>query len=72
MGVNKRQTPTRPWKHTVMKQRRADAEARQVAYDKLTVEQKLARLDAGNFVATKQRARLEAQLKEKNNGKTST
>lgn len=43
-------------------QARKQAQERQAAYDALTVEQKLAKLDAGGFVATKQRAKLTAAL----------
>jgi len=42
--------------------RRKDAEARQVEYEKLTTQQKLEKLDAGGFTATKQRARLGREL----------
>jgi hypothetical protein len=38
--------------------RRKDAEARQAAYNLLTFEQKLAKLDAGGHKATKQRYKL--------------
>lgn len=38
--------------------RREQAEQRNAEYAKLTVEQKLAKLDAGGFTATKQRAKL--------------
>jgi hypothetical protein len=34
------------------------AEARQLAYDALTTEEKIAKLDAGGFRAVRQRARL--------------
>lgn len=49
-----------PWKDSVQVQRRKFAEERQAAYDKLSKEQKIAKLDAGRFVATKQRAKLNA------------
>jgi hypothetical protein len=39
-------------------EKRAAAEKRQVEYDKLTIAEKLAKLDMGSFTATKQRARL--------------
>lgn len=45
--------------------RREEAEVRQKAYDALTVEQKLERLNVGGHGATKQRVRLEAQLAAK-------
>ena len=41
-------------------ERRAAAEARQTAYNKLTVKQKLDKLDAGGYKATKQRGKLNA------------
>lgn len=44
--------------------RRLEAYERQDAYDKLTVAQKIAKLDAGGFTATKQRAKLQAALKK--------
>jgi hypothetical protein len=44
--------------------RRAEAEARNADYAKLTPAQKLAKLDAGGFAATKQRAKLAQQLTE--------
>ena len=43
-------------------QRQAEAKVRQEAYDKLTPQQKLAKLDAGGFAASKQRAKLAAQI----------
>jgi Spy/CpxP family protein refolding chaperone len=42
--------------------RRAEAEARNAEYAKLTPEQKLARLDAGGFRAEKQRTQLICQI----------
>jgi hypothetical protein len=42
--------------------RQTEAKERQEAYNKLTVEQKLAKLDKGNFTATRQRAKLKKQL----------
>lgn len=36
-------------------QRRKDAETRQAAYNKLTIDEKIAKLDAGGFTANKQR-----------------
>ena len=51
----------KPWKHLVMPARRKAAEERQAAYDKLTIEQKIKRLDDGGFVAAKQRAKLLAK-----------
>lgn len=36
-----------------------EAQERQAAYDALTVEQKVAKLDAGGYVAAKQRAKLQ-------------
>jgi hypothetical protein len=41
--------------------KRTEATARQTAYDKLTIDEKIARLDAGGFIATKQRAKLVAK-----------
>lgn len=38
--------------------RRTEALARQAAYDLLSVDQKIAKLDAGGFAAVKQRNRL--------------
>lgn len=49
---------------------RTEAKTRQSEYDKLTLEQKVARLDAGGFTATKQRAKLAAQLVAKTESKT--
>lgn len=43
-------------------QRKVEAEARQAKYNSLTTQQKLDKLDAGKFVATKQRAKLKAQF----------
>lgn len=43
-------------------QRKLEAEQRQAEYNKLTPQQKLAKLDAGGFTATKERAKLLAQL----------
>ena len=54
-----------PWKHEVLAQRRKDAEARQVEYDKLTPQQKLAALDRYGFKATRERARIAKQLATK-------
>lgn len=42
--------------------RRTEAEARNAEYAKLTPAQKLAKLDAGGFAATKQRAKLVLQI----------
>ncbi len=42
-------------------QRRKEAEERQAAYDKLTIDQKIDKLNAGGFAATKQRKKLYAQ-----------
>ena len=42
--------------------KRASAVARQTEYSKLTVSQKIAKLDAGGFHAKKQRAKLNALL----------
>lgn len=42
-----------------IERRREDAKARQAEYNSLTIAQKLARLDAGGFVAKKQRAKLQ-------------
>jgi hypothetical protein len=44
-------------------QAREQAKERQKAYDALTIEQKLAKLDKGGFTATKQRAKLDSQAK---------
>lgn len=44
---------------------RADALGRQAAYDALTVDQKIAALEANGFTATKQRAKLIAQKGKK-------
>jgi len=52
-----------PWKHRVKEERRKVAEARNAEYNKLTIEQKLAMLNKYNFVAAKQRAKLQAKLK---------
>jgi len=41
-------------------QRKLEAETRQAEYNKLTPQEKLARLDAGGFTASKQRAKLAA------------
>lgn len=41
------------------KQRAEEAAVRKAAYDALTTEQKLARLDAGGFKATKERLKLQ-------------
>jgi len=46
----------------VREERRKQAEERNAEYAKLTVEQKLAKLDAGGFAAKKQRAKLTAAL----------
>lgn len=53
--------PIAPWKHKAKEARRKDAEERQAAYDKLTKEQKLAKLDKYTHVAKRERARLEKQ-----------
>lgn len=42
--------------------KRTEAQARDAANAKLTPQQKLAKLDAGGFTATKQRARLQKQI----------
>lgn len=42
-----------------LEQRQVEARERQDSYSKLTVAQKVARLDAGNFTASKQRSKLE-------------
>lgn len=42
--------------------KREEANQRSEAYSKLTATQKLAKLDAGNFAAKKQRAKLEKQI----------
>lgn len=42
--------------------RKKSADERKAAYDKLTTQQKLDRLNAAGFSARKQRARLQAQL----------
>jgi hypothetical protein len=44
--------------------RRAEAEARNVEYSKLTNGQRLAKLDAGGFAATKQRAKIMQKIAE--------
>jgi hypothetical protein len=54
-----------PWLHIVKAERRKLAEARQAEYDKLTVEQKIAKLDKYQHTATRQRARLAKQLEAK-------
>jgi hypothetical protein len=54
--------PTTPWKHAVMAQRRADAEARQAAYQKLTPQERLDRLNRANHRAVKERAKLATQI----------
>jgi hypothetical protein len=59
--------------YTITKQirleRRKEAETRQAEYDKLTLEEKIAKLPPEPFSA-KQRARLMAQLEEKLKGPT--
>jgi len=50
---------------TIRAERRAKAEARQAEYDKLSLEEKIARLPKDG--ANKQRARLLNQLENKNN-----
>jgi hypothetical protein len=64
-GIGIKPKAVRPWKQEVMRERRKLAEERQGAYNKLTIEQKLKKLDAGNFVAKKQRAKLLAQLQSR-------
>ena len=56
--------PKSPWKYKVKEERRKQAESRQAKYDKLTIAQKIQKLDANGHVATKQRARLLKQLGE--------
>lgn len=56
--------PTNPWKSRQQAERRAAAEERQAAYDSLTIEQKIAKLDAGKFRALKERAKLQKQLEQ--------
>lgn len=51
----------RPWKAAVKNLRRTAAESRQKAYDTLTPQQKLEKLDKGHFRALKQRSRLEKE-----------
>ncbi len=53
------QTETRPMMRL---RKRAEAEGRQAAHDKLSTAQKLEVLDLGKLRALKQRARLERQL----------
>jgi parvulin-like peptidyl-prolyl isomerase len=43
-------------------QKRLEAQQRQEAYDKLTPQQKLKRLDRRGFAATKERERLRRQI----------
>ncbi len=43
-------------------QRREEGKVRQAAYSLLTVQEKLAKLDAGGFAATRQRAKFAAML----------
>lgn len=62
--MGKKTTSTTPWKHRVMEQRRADAEARQAEYNKLTPQQKLARLDKLRLSASKERAKLSKKISE--------
>lgn len=44
--------------------RKAEADARQVEYSKLTNGQRLAKLDEGGFAAKKQRAKIMQQIAE--------
>jgi len=53
---------TQPWKHLAQQTRRATAEARNAEYNKLTVQQKLDKLDNLGWTATRQRTKLNAQL----------
>lgn len=48
-----------------LEMRRKEAQERQKAYDKLTTEQKLAKLDSGGFTASRQREKLVVQLQSK-------
>ena len=50
--------PPKPVTAQQRQTRREEAEIRQAEYNKLTPSQKLARLDAGGFVARRQRARI--------------
>jgi len=54
-----------PWKHVQKQTRRERAEQMQAEYNKLTPEEKLAKLDAGGHRAVKQRARLLKQIESK-------
>ena len=54
-----------PWKASVMAERRKIAETRQFEYDKLSAQEKIARLDEGGLIAKKQRAKLSASLKNR-------
>ena len=54
-----------PWLHTVKAERRKAAEARQAEYDKLTIAQKIEKLDKLGLTATKVRAKLTKQLEVK-------
>jgi len=54
----------KPWKHNIMKIRREEAEKRNSAYNKLTIQQKLAKLDMNGYAATKQRFKLNSQIKK--------
>jgi hypothetical protein len=56
--------PIAPWKHRVKEVRRKAAEERQAKYNKLTTAEKLLRLDAGGFTATKERTKLAGKLIE--------
>jgi len=46
-----------------LQEKREEAKVRQDIYDKLTIKEKLERLDHGNFVAKKQREKLNKELK---------
>lgn len=52
-----------PWKHIAQRERRKAAEERQALRDQKTPQQQLAHLDKYGFVAKRERARLEAQIK---------
>jgi hypothetical protein len=62
--------PIYPWKAKQQAGRRKFAEERQAAYDKLTPQQKLDRLDKGNFKATKERTKIQRVIDESNRART--
>lgn len=53
-----------PWKTRSQATKHERTLTMKAEYDQLTTQQKLSKLDAGNFRALKQRARLRAQLEK--------